>query len=87
MSTVTSLVNSLEDKGMLERVENELDRRRYDLVMQPQALEYVKAFMEFRVNLSKILFAVADKKTTDVVKQFFVGIKEFSIQHLETYES
>ena len=87
MSTVTSLVNSLEDKGMLERAENELDRRRYDLVIKPQALEYVKAFMEFRVKLSKILFAVVDKKTLDVVKQFFVGVKEFSIQHLETYES
>lgn len=83
MSTVTSLVNVLEHKGMLAREENEGDRRRYDLVIQPEALPYIKSYMEFRVQLSKVLFAAVDAKTLDVVKSFFSGVKEYSILTLE----
>lgn len=87
MSTVTSLINSLSKKMMLERVENDQDRRRYDLVVTSKGIPYVESFMRFRVQISHVIFDILDEKHLAIVNTFVQGIKDFSMERLRQYES
>ena len=87
MSTVTSLINALEKKKLVRRIEDHEDRRRYKLMLEYSALAVVESYMQFRVSMRDHIDHLFDASTQKTFNLLFEGIKEFSIQKLGHHDA
>jgi len=84
MSTITSMLKSLEQKGFIHRTSSKTDLRKFVLTLDPSALPSIELFMQTRIRLVKEGTSKLTPTEQQLLERSFQLLREYSektIQH------
>ena len=77
-STITGLLDRMENKGLIERVHNKNDRRTLNVVVTEQGLKYRKEIEEIVTELNRDFLGVFSDKEQEQLKSALRNISNVS---------
>lgn len=78
MSTITSMLKSLEQKALINRQSSKTDLRKYVLSLDPRALPSIELFMNTRLRIVSERIQHLSKNEEELLERSFQILKEYS---------
>jgi len=78
MSTITSMLKSLEQKGLIHRASSKVDLRKFVLTLEPAALPSIELFMQTRIRLVQEATNRLTQEGQSLLEQSFQILRSYS---------
>jgi DNA-binding MarR family transcriptional regulator len=78
MSTITSMLKSLEQKNFIHRTSSKTDLRKFVLTLDPSALPSIELFMQTRIRLAEEATSKLDNQEQELLERSFQILREYS---------
>ena len=77
MSTITSMLKSLEQKGFIHRTSSKIDLRKFVLTLDPSALPSIELFMQTRIRLVEEATSKLNNNEQELLERSFQILRQY----------